>query len=116
MKPNAFLLAVPALAGAMFLAAVPAGAAEPALELHQGQIFSDPVGSVMNVSVTNGTQATLESAVVNCDFTAGSKPAGSASVTLYNIVAGTKGDGQVHLMGVKADTATCAITSTTPPQ
>lgn len=96
------------------LAALPAQAADPALKLHQGDIFTDPVGSVMGVSITNGTNATIGSAVVTCAFTAKGKAAGSASTTIFNIVPGDKGQDQVHLMGASADAATCSITATTP--
>ncbi|WP_250152255.1 hypothetical protein [Ancylobacter radicis] len=98
----------------LVLAALPALAADPALKLHQGDIFTDPVGSVMQVSITNGTAATIGSAVVTCAFTAKGKAAGSASTTIFNIVAGAKGEDQVHLMGASADAASCTITATTP--
>ncbi|MDQ0512071.1 hypothetical protein [Ancylobacter amanitiformis] len=112
MKP-AFvfaLLALPALA-----LATPAGAADSALVLRQGDIFTDAVGSVIGVAVTNNSAATLGSAVVTCAFTAKGKPIGSASTAIYNIVPGSKGEDQVHLIGATADAATCSITGTTPP-
>ncbi|QIB34337.1 hypothetical protein [Ancylobacter pratisalsi] len=110
MTPKALLLAT--LASASLLAAGSVQAADPAIKLHQGDMFTDPVGTVLNVSVTNGTPATLASVEVTCDFTSGGKPAGQASTTIYNIVAGAKGEDQVHLMGPEADAATCAIAST----
>lgn len=110
-RPTVRLLPLLALAG---LAPVAALAAEPPLTLSQGDIFSDPVGSVMAVSVTNGGTATVGAAVVTCEFTAAGKPAGTASTTIYNIVPGAKGQDQVHLMGARADTASCAISSTAP--
>lgn len=111
MMPKALFLT--ALAGAALLAIGPLHAADPALELHQGDLFTDPVGTVLNVSVTNGTAATLGSVEISCDFTSGGKSVGSAGTTLYNIVAGAKGGGQVHLMGPQADAATCALGATT---
>lgn len=109
MKPVAFALATLALAAPTL-----ALAANPALTLLQGDIFTDPVGTVIGVSVLNGTTATIGSAVVTCAFTAKGKPVGSSSTTIYNIVAGDKGQDQVHLMGATADGAQCAISSTTP--
>ncbi|MGA0563281.1 hypothetical protein ACO2RV_12620 [Ancylobacter sp. VNQ12] len=110
MKPVAFALV------AVTLAAPTLGlAADPALTLTQGDIFTDPVGTVIGVAVTNGSSATLGSAVVTCAFTAKGKPVGSSSTTIYNIVAGAKGQDQVHLMGAAADGAQCSISSTTPP-
>ena len=109
MKPVAFALATLALAAPGL-----ALAANPALTLVQGDIFTDPVGTVIGVSVTNGTSATIGSAVVTCAFTAKGKPVGSSRTTIYNIVAGDKGQDQVHLMGAAADAAECSISSTTP--
>lgn len=109
MKPVAIALTALALAAPTL-----ALAANPALTLAQGDIFNDPVGTVIGVSVTNGTSATVGSAVVTCAFTAKGKPVGSSSTTIYNIVAGDKGQDQVHLMGAAADAAQCAISSTTP--
>lgn len=105
-----------ALAGAVALMATlaPAHAADAALKLEQGDIFTDPVGSVMDVAVVNGTAATLGSAVVTCAFTAKGKAVGSASTTIFNIVPGAKGRDRVQLMGAAADAATCTIASTTP--
>lgn len=100
--------------GALALGVLPATAADPALKLHQGDIFTDPVGSVMQVAITNGTAATIGSAVVTCAFTAKGQAAGTASTTIFNIVPGAKGEDQVHLMGATADAATCAISATTP--
>lgn len=109
-----------ALLAAMSLTAMTAqtATAQPAdsgLVLQQGDIFTNDVGTVMGVSVTNNTPATVGSVGVTCTFTAKGAPAGSASTTIFNIVAGEKGQDQVHLMGPKADAATCAITSTAPP-
>ena len=88
--------------------------ADPALKLKQGDIFTDPVGSVMGVSVANEGQTTIGAAVVTCDFTVSGKAVGTASTTIYNIVAGSTGKDQVHLMGSAADAARCAISSTAP--
>lgn len=109
MKPVAFALTALALAAPTL-----ALAANTALTLAQGDIFTDPVGTVIGVSVTNGTSATVGSTVVTCAFTAKGKPVGSSSTTIYNIVAGDKGQDQVHLMGAAADAAQCSISSTTP--
>ncbi|MDR6954614.1 hypothetical protein J2X65_003988 [Ancylobacter sp. 3268] len=92
---------------------VPASA-DPALKLKQGDIFTDPVGSVMGVSVVNEGQTTIGAAVVTCDFTVSGKAVGTASTTIYNIVAGSTGKDQVHLMGSAADAARCTISSTAP--
>lgn len=111
------LLAGPAVALALAAALLPAGPARadmPGLALGQGDIFTDAVGSVIGVSITNNGAAAVGSAVVTCAFTAGGKPAGSASTNLYNILPGQKGQDQVHMMGVKADKASCAITASTP--
>ncbi len=96
------------------LGSLPALATDAALKLHQGDIFTDPVGSMMDVSIINGTAATIGSAVVTCAFTAKGKNVGSASTTIFNIVAGAKGEDQVHLMGAVADAATCTIGAVTP--
>lgn len=109
MKPVAIALTALALAAPTL-----ALAANTALTLAQGDIFTDPVGTVIGVSVTNGTSATVGSAVVTCAFTAKGKPVGSSSTTIYNIVAGDKGQDQVHLMGAAADAAQCSISSTMP--
>lgn len=126
-----FSLAAHSLAARSFAAlllagaALPAGAQEasaqqadpkfPGLVLSHGDIFTNDVGTVMGVSVVNNTAATVGAVGVICAFTIGGKPAGSAATTIYNIVAGEKGQDQVHLMGPKADAATCAITSTAAP-
>ncbi|MFD2140597.1 hypothetical protein [Ancylobacter oerskovii] len=89
-------------------------AADSALKVKHGDIFTDPVGSVMDVSVVNEGQATVGAAVVTCDFTASGKAVGTASTTIYNIVGGSTGKDQVHLMGSAADAARCAISSTAP--
>ncbi|ADH91629.1 conserved hypothetical protein [Ancylobacter novellus DSM 506] len=102
------LLAVSTLATAAYTA-------ETGLTLQQGDIFTNDVGTVMAVSVVNGTANTVGSVAVNCAFTAGGKAVGSAGTTIYNVVAGEKGQDQVHLMGAKADAASCTITSTTAP-
>lgn len=109
--------AAPMLLAGVAALGIPAGQARadmPGLALSQGDIFSDPVGSVIGVSITNNGSAPLGSAVVTCAFSAGGRPAGSASTNLYNILPGQKGQDQVHMMGVKADKATCSITATTP--
>lgn len=85
------------------------------LALTQGDIFSDDVGTMIGVSVANNTAATIGSVDVTCSFTAKGKPAGSASTTIYNIVAGATGQDQVRLMGPKADAATCAMTALGKP-
>lgn len=89
-------------------------AGDPTLKLKIGDIFTDPVGSVMNVSVLNEGTAVVGAAVVTCQFTAAGKPVGTASTTIYNIVAGSSGKDQVHLMGTAADAANCVISSTAP--
>lgn len=109
-----------ALLAAISLTCVTAGVAtaQPAdsgLTLTQGDIFTNDVGTVIGVSVTNHTSTTVGSVGVTCAFTVKGAPAGSASTTIFNIVAGEKGQDQVHLMGPKADAATCSITSTAPP-
>ena len=111
MKPiGLILLALVATSG---LAS--AQTADPSLQLQQGAIFSDPVGSVVGVTVTNTGSAVIGSVLVTCSFTAGGKPAGSANTTIYNIVAGANGQDQVHLMGAKADKAACTLGATTAP-
>ena len=111
MKPiGLVLLALAAMSGTES-----ALAADPALQLQQGDIFSDPIGSVVGVTVTNTGSAAIGSVLVTCSFTAGGKPAGSANTTIYNIVAGANGQDQVHLMGAKADKASCALGATTAP-
>ena len=101
------LVAMPAIAVAQVT--------DPALQLRQGDIFSDPVGSVIGVTVTNNGSAAIGSVLVTCSFTRGGKAAGSASTTVYNIVAGASGQDQVHLMGAKADKASCTLGATTAP-
>jgi len=85
------------------------------LALSQGDIFTNDVGTVIGVAVTNNTAATVGSVGVSCSFTVKGKAAGSASTTIYNIVAGAKGQDQVHLMGPQADAASCAMTSIGKP-
>jgi len=116
MKPVALVAraALAALGLAPVLAPALAPAATPALTLTQGDIFTDPVGTMIRVTIANGTSATIGSAVVTCAFTAKGQPVGSASTTIYNIVPGDKGQDQVHLMGAAADHAACAISATTP--
>lgn len=107
------LAALPGIAGS---ALAQAGDARFAgLSLTQGDIFTNDVGTVIGVSVTNNTAATVGSVGVTCSFTAKGKPAGSAGTTIYNIVAGAKGQDQVHLMGPQADAASCAMTSLGKP-
>lgn len=103
-----------ALAGIASAGTTMARAAVADLRLEHGKVFTNDVGSVMAVSIVNGTTSTVGSAVVTCSFTANGQPVGSADTTIFNIVAGEKGQDQVHLMGPKADAATCSITSTTP--
>jgi len=111
MKPiGLVLLALAAMSG--MGAAL---AADPTLQLQQGDIFSDPIGSVVGVTVTNTGTTAIGSVLVTCSFTAGGKPAGSANTTIYNIVAGANGQDQVHLMGAKADKAACTLGATTAP-
>lgn len=90
-------------------------AGQDGLRLEQGDIFTNDVGTVMGVTVTNDTPQTISSVSVTCAFTANGAPAGSAGTQIFNIVAGAKGDGQVHLLGPKASAATCSIGGTTPP-
>lgn len=111
MKPIGLVL----LALAAMPASARAQAADPVLTLKQGDIFTDPVGSVIGVTVTNKGSAAIGSVLVTCSFTAGGKAAGSASTTVYNIVAGASGQDQVHLMGAKADKASCTLGATTAP-
>ncbi|WP_371348634.1 hypothetical protein [Ancylobacter sp. IITR112] len=85
------------------------------LALSQGDIFTDDVGTMIGVSVTNNTAATIGSVGVTCSFTTKGKPAGSASTSIYNIVAGATGQDQVRLMGPKADAASCAMTALGKP-
>lgn len=85
------------------------------LALSQGDIFTNDVGTVIGVSVANNTAATVGSVGVSCSFTVKGKAAGSASTTIYNIVAGATGQDQVHLMGPRADAASCAMTSIGKP-
>jgi len=92
----------------------PAFADNPALQLVQGGLFTDPVGSMLSVSVSNGMAKTLDFAAVKCSFTADGKPAGVAGTRIYNIVAGSTGESQVHLLGTKADAATCEIVGSSP--
>lgn len=106
MKPSVLCLAL------TVLGAGPALAADPALVLSQGGVHSDPVGTVIEVTIQNNGTAPVGSAVVTCDFTAGGKVAGSASTTIYNILPGGNGTDQVHMMGVTAQSAACRIAST----
>lgn len=87
----------------------------PGLVLSHGDLFTNDVGTVMGVSVVNNTPNTVGAVGISCTFTAKGQPAGSAGTTIYNIVAGEKGQDQVHLMGPKADAATCSIISTAAP-
>ncbi|MBS7539546.1 hypothetical protein [Ancylobacter lacus] len=77
--------------------------------LTQGDVYTDAVGSVVEVSVRNTGTGTIASAVVTCAFTTAGKPAGSAGTTIYNVVSGTKGTDQIHLIGVRADKAACSL-------
>lgn len=112
-RQHAFILAA-LLAGAP-LGAGAARADDAGLKLVQGDMFTNDVGTVLNVSVVNDTANTVGSVGVQCAFTAKGKAVGSSGVIIFNIVAGEKGQDQVHLLGPKADGATCSITGTTPP-
>ncbi|MCK0207149.1 hypothetical protein MWN33_03785 [Starkeya koreensis] len=116
-RQHAFLLAtiLAALLAAPLSGAGAALADDAGLKLVQGDLFTNDVGSVLNVAVVNDTPNTVGSVGVQCAFTAKGKPVGSAGVIIFNIVAGEKGQDQVHLLGPKADGATCSITGTTPP-
>ncbi len=83
--------------------------ADAAPALSQGDVYTDAVGSVVEVSVRNAGTGTIASAVVTCDFTAAGKSAGSASTTIFNVVPGTKATDQVHLIGARADKAACSL-------
>lgn len=110
MKP----MRLPLLLSGLLAAA--AAHADPALQLSQGEIFSDPVGSVIEVTLQNGGTGTVVAAVVTCAFAAGGRALGSASTTLYNVLPGEKDTDQVHMMGAKADVASCQISSVSPSQ
>jgi len=103
------------LVSATLLAATAALADDAGLKLEQGDLFTNDVGTVLNVAVVNNTPNTVGSVGVNCAFTAKGAAVGSAGTIIFNIVAGAKGQDQVHLLGPKADAATCSITGTTPP-
>lgn len=92
-----------------------AAQADDALTLSQGEIYSDDVGSVIAVSIVNGGTIPIDSAVVTCSFTARGQATGSASTTLFNLLPGSKGEDQVHMMGMRADKAACRISATMPP-
>ena len=113
MKTTSLALNVLVLA-AIGACATPALADDPTLKVKQGDIFTDPVGTVMGVSVANEGATTVGAVVVTCDFTASGKSAGTASTTIYNILAGGTGKDQVHLLGSVADAAHCAVSSTAP--
>ncbi|MFT0858575.1 hypothetical protein [Ancylobacter sp. G4_0304] len=105
MKPIGFaalLLCTPFAAGG-------AVADVSGLTLTQGDIFADPVGTVMDVSVANSGTATVAAVQVTCTFSEGGKPAGTVSTILYNITAGGTGDGRMQLMGTSAHSATCTL-------
>lgn len=112
MSPRA--LKAPLLCASL-LAATMALADDAGLKLDQGDLFTNDVGTVLNVAVVNNTANTVGSVGVNCAFTAKGKSVGSAGTIIFNIVAGEKGQDQVHLLGPKADAATCSLTGTTPP-
>lgn len=108
-------LTVPVAAAlAVSFALSPALAQTTGLTLSQGDVFSDPVGSVINVSVANGTANTVASVLVTCAFTAGGKSLGSSSTTLYNITPSTTGKERVQMMGVKAEAAACSLSNAAP--
>lgn len=92
----------------------PALAQTAGLTLTPGDIFTNPVGTVMDVSVANGTANTVGSVLVTCAFTAAGKPAGSSGTTLYNITPGMTGKERIQLMGAKADAASCSLSNATP--
>ncbi len=108
MTPIRFSALLPGL----FAGAAAALAADPALVLSQGGVHTDPVGTVIAVTVQNNGAQAIGSALVTCEFTAGGKVAGSASTTIYNILPGGNGADQVHMMGVDAQSAACRIAST----
>lgn len=98
----------------LFLSMVAAHAADAGLVLTQGEVHTDPVGTVIAVTIQNNGTQTVGSAVVSCEFTVRGKAAGSAATTIYNVLPGGNGADQVHMMGVNADAATCRIGATTP--
>ena len=84
------------------------------LTLSQGEINSDDVGTVIDVAIVNDGAVTFDSAVVTCNFTSRGKETGSASTTLFNLLPGSKGQDQVHMLGPRSDKAACRISSTKP--
>ena len=103
--PSAVLtLAIPALAGS---AAADAGG----LTLAADKVRSDGGGAFVSVSVTNGTTQVIDQIIVTCTFKDGAKTVGTASTTLFATVPGTTGQDQVRLLGARATSADCAITS-----
>jgi hypothetical protein len=85
-----------------------------ALTLSQGDLNSDDIGTVIDVAIVNDGAVTFDSAVVTCSFTAKGKETGSASTTLFNLLPGSKGQDQVHMLGPRSDKAACRISATTP--
>lgn len=79
------------------------------LTLTQGDIFTNPVGTVMDVSVANGGTATVAAVEVTCTFSSAGKPVGTASSVIYNITPGGTGDGRIQLMGAAGNSATCTL-------
>ena len=105
-----------AAAGWLATACAPAVAADAGLALVQGKVYSDAVGSVVDVALTNGGAQPVGSAVVTCRFTGrGGQALGAANTSLFNILPGQTGTDQVHLMGAAADKAECTVTSTGGP-
>ncbi|MCJ8142640.1 hypothetical protein MKI84_06895 [Ancylobacter sp. A5.8] len=104
MKPIGFavLLLAP-------LAASSALADVSGLTLTQGDIFADPVGTVMDVSVANAGANTVAAVQITCTFAEGGKPAGTVSTIIYNITPGGTGDGRIQLMGASAHSARCTL-------
>jgi hypothetical protein len=102
------------LAVSCLLFAGAAAADDTALTLSQSDLFNDDVGSMIEVAVVNDGTVAYNSAVVTCHFTARGRSQGTASTTLFNLLPGSKGQDQVHLMGARADKAACEISYTTP--
>lgn len=85
-----------------------------ALTLSQGEVNSDDVGTIIDVAIVNDGTSTFDSAVVTCSFSARGRETGSASTTLFNLLPGSKGQDQVHMLGPRSDKAVCRISATTP--
>lgn len=87
-----------------------------ALTLSQSDLNSDDIGTVIDVAVVNDGTTTYDSAVVTCSFSARGRETGTASTTLFNLLPGSKGQDQVHMLGPRSDKAVCRISATTPSQ